>query len=118
MTVEAIGEVAEAEPTGDGPDPELRVAFELVGPICLFLLSGELKASSVGVLEAQVDRLGRTPCRRVVVDLGAVDLVDETGARVLLGLRHYVRARGGRFSVVGAKPWVGTVLDAEEARTG
>lgn len=112
MTLEALRE----RPLDEGPD--LTVEFHHIGPICLLSLCGALRAGSVSVLEAQFDRLGRTPCRRVVVDVSDVTGIDTTGARVLLGLRYYVQARGGQLTVIGASPWVGAALAAEEARNG
>lgn len=112
MTVEALPE----RPVDEGPP--LQVEFLHVGPICLLGLRGQLHAGSVAVLEAQFDQLGKTACYRVVVDLGEVTDLDLTGARVLIGLRHYVRARGGRLTVIGMNPWVRGLFAAEEARSG
>jgi len=107
MTVDA----PEQRPVGEGH--QFEVDFSHVGPICLLELRGELLATSVGVLEAQFDRLGRTSCHHVVLDLTDVSDLDATGARVLVGLRHYVCARGGRLTVVGMSPWVERVYAAE-----
>jgi anti-anti-sigma regulatory factor len=52
------------------------------------------------------------------VDLSGVTGVDSTGARVLTGLGHYVRARGGHFTVIGGAPSVLATLAAEETATG
>ncbi len=112
MTLEALRE----RPLDEGPD--LTVEFHHIGPLCLLDVRGELHAGSVGVLEAQVDRLGRTTCRRVVVDVTDLTGIDATGARVLLGLRYYVEARGGHLTVAGASSWVSAALAAEEARSG
>lgn len=66
------------------------------------------------VLESQFDRLWRTPCRRVVVDVSEVTGVDETGARVLAGLRYYVTARGGTLTVIGMSASFRATLAAAE----
>lgn len=108
MTVEA----PEREDIGGGP--ELAVTFQQVGPMCLLSLEGPLDAGTVGVLEAQFDRLGRTSCARVVVDLTELSHIDRTGARVLAGLGHYVRARGGQLTLLGAAPFVTDVLADQE----
>lgn len=113
MTVEA----PEQRPLEDG-QPGLRVAFRHIGPICVLSLCGELTAGSVEVLESRFDRLGRTPCHRVVVDLSDLTGLDATGARVLIGLRHYVHARGGRLTVLGPSPWIRAALEAEETLIG
>lgn len=112
MTVEALAQRPVEE------DPVLTVGFRHVGPICLLSLRGELHAGSVSVLESQFDRLGRTTCHRVVVDLTDVSSLDTTGARVLIGLRHYVQARGGRLTVIGTSPGTYAALATEEARIG
>jgi anti-anti-sigma factor len=108
MAVEAL----EQRPVGEGP--VLTVGFRHIGPICLLSLRGALHAGSLSVLEAQFDRLGRTTCNRVVVDLTDVTGLDTTGARVLIGLRHYVHARGGRLTLIGTNRSIrGTLDDAE-----
>lgn len=112
MTVEA----PEQRPLDERPD--LRVEFRHIGPICVLSLCGELHAGSVEVLESQFDHLGRTPCHRVVLDLSELADLDPTGARVLIGLRHYVHARGGRLRVLGPSPLVRATLAAEEALIG
>lgn len=94
--------------------PGFAVAFQQVGPLCLLSLEGDLHAGTVGVLESEFDRLGRTACARVVLDVSALVRIDRTGARVLAGLGHYVQARGGHLSVLGATPWVAAALSAEE----
>jgi anti-anti-sigma factor len=105
-------EVLDPRPLDEGP--ELMVEFHHIGPTCVLALRGELHAGSVGVLEAQFDVLGRTPCRRVVVDLNEVTSVDTVGARVLTGLGHYVHARGGTLTVIGTSPFVPS-LAADDA---
>ncbi|MGH8988631.1 MAG: STAS domain-containing protein [Acidimicrobiales bacterium] len=105
-------EVLEERPLGE--EPGLTVEFRHIGPICIISLYGVLHAASVAVLEEQVDRLGRTSCSRVVVDMSEVRSMDATGARVLSGLRHYVDARGGHFSVIGMDQSVRAVLAVDK----
>jgi anti-anti-sigma regulatory factor len=50
------------------------------------------------------------PCQDVVVDLRSVVRLDAVGANVLLGLYHYVIARGGTFGVTEAPEEVAAVL--------
>ena len=61
-----------------------------------------LCGTSIAALQAQVDQLGSTPCETVNVDLRRLQALDTGGARLLLGLYHYVTARGGRYRIVGA----------------
>ena len=88
--------------------PSLAVGFRHVGSVCILSLQGTLTAHTVAVFESQIDRLGRTPCHRVVIDVAGLAAMDDTGLRVLTGLHHYVQARGGRLSVIGA---VGSVVN-------
>jgi anti-anti-sigma factor len=104
-----VGTLDEPRVGGDG---RLEVSFRAIGDVCVLTLRGALEADSVAVLESLFDRLWRTPCRRVVLDLHALGAIDETGANVLTGLHHYVEARGGSVSVVGTRPWVAEALGA------
>ncbi|MGH8989327.1 MAG: STAS domain-containing protein [Acidimicrobiales bacterium] len=97
--------------TDDTVGPRFEVSLRHVGAVCILTLRGELRAGSVAVLEAEFDRLGRTRCRRVVVDVTELSRLDEVGSRVLTGLSHYVRARGGVLTVVGARPPIARALD-------
>jgi anti-anti-sigma factor len=106
MTVETLGEARV-----DG-EPEFGVSLRHVGAVCVLAMRGSLGVATVAALEATFDRLWRTPCRRVVLDVNALTGVDDTGVRVLTGLHHYLRARGGRLSVVGANPWVAAALSS------
>jgi anti-anti-sigma factor len=108
MTVETLHQPVAPQ---SGPEaPELAVAFRHVGQVCILSLDGALTANTLRAFESQIDRLGRTPCHRVVVDLSGLQAVDDAGMRVLIGLHHYVRARGGRLSVTGATGSVFGVL--------
>lgn|GEM_PF-3315941 len=93
-----------------GGERGFDVTFRRVGAVCILAMRGGLDSASVAVLESEFDRLWRTPCRRVVLDLDALGALDETGARVLTGLHHYLEARGGTMTVIGANPWVADVL--------
>lgn len=88
----------------------LGVAFRHVGAVCVLSLHGALTADTLGVLESQIDRLGRTACQRVVIDAAGLRALDGAGASVLTGIHHYVEARGGVLSVTGACDGVARVL--------
>jgi anti-anti-sigma factor len=85
---------------------------ELVGdgPTCTLTLSGSLSGTSIAALEAQVDQLGSTPCRDVIIDVRLLSAIDQVGVNVLVGLNHYVEARGGQMTVVGASGEVAAAL--------
>jgi len=88
---------------GAAAGPELSVALDAGGPRCLLELSGSLCGTSVAALAVQVDQLACTSCEHVVVDLSGLVRIDEVGVNMLVGLWHYVRGRGGRLEVVGAR---------------
>jgi anti-anti-sigma regulatory factor len=90
--------------------PSLEVHLEVLGSGCVLILDGILCATSIAALEAQVDQLGWLPCVDVTVDLGALRALDDTGARVLAGLHHYVLGRGGRFRIAGAAADIAATL--------
>jgi anti-anti-sigma factor len=88
----------------DGASPDLVADLHHLGSFCVLRLEGHLHAGTLGVLQCQFDRLGHTPCRQVVLDLGALADIDPAGARLLTGLHHYVAGRGGHLTVVGWRP--------------
>ncbi|MHB1710990.1 MAG: STAS domain-containing protein [Acidimicrobiales bacterium] len=93
------------EPATAGPAteaPKLSVELSRVGHTCVLALFGELDCSTIPVLEAYVDQLGSMDCLDVDLDLSDLRALDGAGARVLVGLRHYVTARGGRLNIAGA----------------
>lgn len=99
------------DPARTGP-PALRVVVEVVDRVWWWRLSGQLRAGSLAVLEANVDLLGAARCDQVVVDLRELTEVDDVGCKVLLGLHHYMTARGGRLGIAGASPLVARALQA------
>ena len=112
-----ITELPAPDITGGAAVPALAADVHHVGPVCVLRLAGSLDAGTLRVLQQQFDRLGRSPCHHVVLDLAAVVAIDPAGARLLTGLHHYVGGRGGMLSVVGATPTVlatlaGTALAA------
>lgn len=93
------------------PSP-LTADVHHVGALLVLRLEGVLHAGSLAVVQRQFDRLGRTPCRRVVLDLAGLTAIDAAGARLLTGLYHYVAGRGGHLAVVGAGPAICQALAA------
>ena len=108
MTTELLMPGSDEE--GGGPGAELVAGVHHVGTVCVLRLVGRLHAGSLYALQRQFDRLGRTPCRQVVLDLAGLVDVDEAGARLLTGLHHYVAGRGGHLAVVGVSSAVTVAL--------
>jgi anti-anti-sigma factor len=88
----------------------LKVELKTSGQTSTLALCGMLCGTSVAALEAQVDQLGSTPCEALVVDLRHLQALDRGGARMLLGIYHYVTARGGQYRIVGATGQVAQVI--------
>jgi anti-anti-sigma factor len=95
--------------------PTLQVELEVHGPTCLLTLRGELCGGSLAALAAQVDQLGCLPCEQVIVDLRRVTRLDQAGAKIILGLYHYVLGRGGALRVIGMAGQVAETLRATGA---
>lgn len=105
--MESLTEPAEMEPM-----PVLSVELVTAGTACRLVLRGQLCDVTLPALEAQVDQLGCIPCTDVVVDLRSLQGLDSVGANVLLGLYHYVLAKGGAFRVTEAPLDVASSLRA------
>jgi anti-anti-sigma regulatory factor len=88
----------------------LRVELRSHDHTCTLVLEGSLCTTSIAALEAQVDQLGCIPCDDVTVDLQGLHALDAVGAKVLLGLRHYVDGRGGSLQITRATPAMATAL--------
>jgi anti-anti-sigma factor len=80
----------------------LSVSTERSAEILRVELSGELSAATIKALERHIELLACCENRMVIVDLARLTYLDSTGARVLVGLGHYVRGGGGRCTLVGA----------------
>jgi len=93
--------------------PALVVQLQEVGTASVLTLRGSLTGSSVAALEAQIDQLGSTSCADVVVDLSDLSDIDAVGAGLLFGLQHYVRGRGGRMTMIGARGAVAAAVAAD-----
>ena len=88
----------------------LRVELRCDEQTCTIILSGDLCGTSISALEAQVDQLGSSPWKDVVVDLAGLSTIDGIGANVLVGLSYYIDARGGQMTVIGASAAVASAL--------
>jgi anti-anti-sigma factor len=105
------GVLPETEPEIE-PEAVLQVELEAMGTSCRLTLRGDLCDTSLSALEVQVDQLGCLPCERVIVDLRQLTRLDPVGAKVILGLYHYVVGRGGEMRVTEANGAVTATLQA------
>lgn len=78
---------------------------------CVLALGGRLCSDTVAAFDRHVDGLGCRWSDDVVVDLAGLTVLDLIGARVLVGLSHYVAGRGGRFHIEGASGFMDTMLE-------
>jgi anti-anti-sigma regulatory factor len=82
--------------------PHFQVDLVSSGSECTLVLRGELRVASLSALEVKIDQLGCMPCQQVTLDMRRLTHLDQVGANVILGLYHYVVARGGALCVTGA----------------
>lgn len=80
----------------------LAVWTDHAGSRCSLIIRGELVADTIAELEEHLDLIVCCKSDHVVVDLSRLAIIDATGARVLVGLQHYVKGRGGQLDIVGA----------------
>ena len=93
--------------TDVGPDPVteppvLRVNLISDDTCSTLSLSGSFVAGAIGALWALIDQLGCLHFQRVELDLSDVVAIDAVGANVVIGIHHYVEARGASFAICGA----------------
>ena len=65
-------------------------------------IRGSLDINSAPALAEAIDKLVATKPARVIVDLGALDLIDSSGVAALVKLYKGVRG-GGTFTISGAR---------------
>jgi anti-sigma B factor antagonist len=73
------------------------------GDVSTLRIAGTLDVNTVPELAASIDKLVEERRQRVVVDLGALDLIDSSGVAVLVALYKRVRAVGGQVQVINAR---------------
>jgi anti-anti-sigma regulatory factor len=92
------------------PPPSLCVRVTTLGDMCVIRLEGVLVRESLSALEGQVDHIGGLSFRNVLLDVRHLRRIDEAGRNVLVGLHHYVVARGARMVTKGASAAVARSL--------
>ena len=66
-------------------------------------VGGTLDAMTAPELMPTVDGIVEDQCKKVLVDLGGLDLIDSSGVAAIVALYKRVRAQGGRVTVSGAR---------------
>jgi anti-anti-sigma factor len=90
----------------------LEVTLESSAATCRLILRGSLCVTTIAALQSQIDQLGCAPCHEVVVDMHGLTEMDTVGAKVVLGLYHYVVGRGGQLRVRGPLSHIAATLDS------
>ena len=62
-------------------------------------LEGELDMASTPLLQSAIESAALDPKAMVVLDLQALQFIDSTGLRVILGARDYCGERGQDFAI-------------------
>jgi anti-sigma B factor antagonist len=74
-------------------------------------VSGELDAVSSPALRRQLLELVEDGTNRMVLELGALDLIDSSGLGVLVGVQKRLVQRGGELELHGLRPGPRRVFD-------
>jgi len=80
----------------------------------LVTATGEVDASTCGLLRDELDRLWDGGCQDLVVDLRGVTFMDSTGAHALLGHHRRALQAGKRFSIIDGSGPVARLLELTE----
>jgi|SRR5512132_750373 rsbT antagonist protein RsbS len=84
----------------------LRQGDYLIASIHEALDDGEM----VGFQRDLVEQIGRHRARGVVIDVGALDVLDSFGSRTLRGIVRMARLRGAETVLVGIQPTVAIAM--------
>jgi anti-sigma B factor antagonist len=70
------------------------------GPTTVVTLAGELDISSASRVERELSRAEERRPGALVLDLSALEFMDSTGLRIVVGADARARERGSRFAIV------------------
>lgn len=90
----------------------LSLTLRRAGSTTVLTMVGCFDASALRAVEHIVDHIGGTTTDHLAIDAAALDLVDAPGVRMLVALDCYMRARGGRLTVLDAHGAVEATLVA------
>ena len=89
----------------------MRVAVLRQGDYLIASIQSDLTDSEVVALrEELLERVGRFRCRGVIIDVGALDVIDSFVARSLAAIATTARLRGADTVIVGIRPDVAIAM--------
>jgi rsbT antagonist protein RsbS len=89
----------------------MRVAVLRQGDYLIASIQSDLTDSEVLALRQDlVERVGRFRCRGLIVDVGALDVIDSFVARSLSAIATTARLRGAETVIVGIRPDVAIAM--------
>jgi rsbT antagonist protein RsbS len=89
----------------------MRVAVLRQGDYLIASIQSDLTDAEVVALRDElIERVGRLRCRGLVVDVGALDVIDSFVARSLTAIATTARMRGAETVVVGIRPDVAIAM--------
>lgn len=72
--------------------------------IAVLPLESDLDVRSVKQVQAQIERLIATGCRRIILNMGNVGYIDSFGMGMLFAEIRHMRSVGGLLSLIGVSP--------------
>lgn len=89
----------------------MRVAVLRQGDHLIASIQSDLTDSEVLALRDEIlERVGRFRCRGVIIDVGALDVIDSFVARSLAAVATTARLRGADTVIVGIRPDVAIAM--------
>ena len=89
----------------------MRVAVLRQGDYLIASIQSDLTDSEVVALRQELlERVGRFRCRGLIVDVGALDVIDSFVARSLAAIATTARLRGAHTVIVGIRPDVAIAM--------
>lgn len=89
----------------------MRVAVLRQGDHLIASIQSDLTDSEVLALRDEIlERVGRFRCRGVIIDVGALDVIDSFVARSLTAIAATARLRGADTVIVGIRPDVAIAM--------
>jgi anti-sigma B factor antagonist len=78
----------------------LSVASEREGDAHVIVLAGDLELATIGAVEAALESVESSDCRRILFDLSRLEFLDSTGIHLLMSVHQRCQARGRSLALV------------------